>query len=182
MDEPRNAEHRVATENHGVEPAVGKSRVDDIHLAQAGDGFEIDLVIEHEQIAALHERNTHATAKKAMLGIGWAQRSGRQEHDHGIGQRGVRAEHFQDAGGNIRNRVDAGIVERLGNDPSEAAPVLDHVGHTGRVAEIVVFHGQAAVRQATDGHAAQVEKGIPRQRQTGCGALEKLAAQHKGNR
>ena len=182
VDEPWNAEHRVATKNHGVEPAVGESRVDDIHLAQAGYGFQIDLVIEHQQIPTLHERDAHTAAKKAMLRIGRTERAGSQQHDHGIRLGRMRPQHFQNAGGNIGNRVDAGVVERLGNDPREGATVLDHVGHAGSVAEIMVLHGERSIRQAANRDTAQVQKCIPRQREAGCWALEKLAAQNKGNR
>ena len=77
--------------------------------------------------------------------------------------------------------MDAGVVERLGNDPREGATVLDHVGHAGSVAEIVVLHGKRSIRQAANRDTAQVQKGIPRQWETGCRALEKLAAQNKGN-
>ena len=117
-----------------------------------------------------------------MLRIGRTERAGSQQHDHGIRLGRMRPQHFQNAGGNIGNRVDAGVVERLGNDPREGATVLDHVGHAGSVAEIVVLHGERSIRQAANRDTAQVQKGITRQWEAGCWALEKLAAQNKGNR
>ena len=116
MDEPWNAKHRIAAENHGIKPAVGESRVNNMHLAQAGDGFQIDLVIEHQEISTLHERDSHAATEEAVLGIRRAQGAGREQHDHGIRRGRVGAEHFQNAGGNIGYRMDAGIAKRLGNN------------------------------------------------------------------
>ena len=88
------------------------------------------------------------------------------------------AQHFHDAGRHIGDRVDAGVLERLRNHTGERAPVLHHVGNAGRVAEIVVLHGELAVGQSGHGDSAEVQE-----RAAGCGhaesrPLEILAAEH----
>ena len=144
MNEARHADHRVAAECHGVEPAVGEAGVDDIHLAQAGDGFQVDLVIENKEVAALHEGDAHAAAEEAVLRVSGTERAGSEEHDHRVGVVRMRAEHFHDSGRDIRDRVDAGVLERLRNHAGEGAAVLHHVGNARRVAEVVVLHGEFA--------------------------------------
>ena len=44
----------IAAQNHRIEPLVGDTCVNDVHLVQAGNGFEIDFVIQNKQIATLH--------------------------------------------------------------------------------------------------------------------------------
>ena len=177
MHEPRHAEDGIAAENHGVEPAVRKARVDDIDLVQAGDGFEVDLVVEDEEVAALHERDAHAAAEEAVLRIRGAERPGREEDDHGVRLRREGAQHFDDARGRVGNRVDAGVVERLGDDAREGAAVLHHVGNARGVREIVVLRGERAVGQPANGDAAEVQARRARRGEPVGGALEKIAAE-----
>ena len=62
-----NSQIGIAAKDHWIQPLVGYPRVDDVHLAQAGDGFEINLIIQNEEIAALDERDAHSAGEKAML-------------------------------------------------------------------------------------------------------------------
>ena len=182
VHKPRNSDHRVAAERHRVEPAIREARVNHIHLVEAGDGFEIDLVVEDEEVAALHERNAHAAPEEAVLGVGGTARAGCEQDDHRIGLSGVGTQHFHNARGDIGDRVDAGIVERLRNHAGEGAPVLDHVGNARGVAEVVVLHGEAAIGEAANREAAEVQKCSARRGHASRRPLEKLAPHHGRDR
>ncbi len=84
MHQPRHAEIGVAAEDHRVQPLVGDTRVNDLHFLQAGNGFEIDRIVQHQQVAALHERDTHAAREEAVLGVHRAAGAGGEEYDGGI--------------------------------------------------------------------------------------------------
>ena len=79
-----NAQNGIAAKNHRIQPLVGYTRVDDVHFAQTGDGFEINLIIQNEEIPALDQRYAHSSGEKAMLRVGWADRSRGEENDHRI--------------------------------------------------------------------------------------------------
>ncbi len=165
-------------EDHRIEPLVGDAVVDDLHLFQTGNGLEIDGVIQHEQVAALHERDAHAPGEKAVFGIHRAAGAGGKQHHGRVGIVGKRAEQFENVHRRLRNGVNGKILETLWDHPGQSAPVLDHVGNARRVAEVVMFHREVAIGQAADGQAAQVQISATGRREARGGTLIAGAAEN----
>jgi len=71
-------------------------------------------------------------------------------------------------------------LKRLGNDSCERPSVLDHVGHAGSVAEVVVLRGELPIGKATNADSAEVQVGSCGQRKSSGSTLEKWTPQHGG--
>ena len=97
----------------------------------------------HQQVGALDQVDAHFVGEERVLVIGAVVDARGQQH-HGrlagaIGRRD-RAQRRQQFIGVVRHRCDRGCAEQVGEQPQHHLAVLDHVGHAGWRAAIVLEH------------------------------------------
>jgi hypothetical protein len=74
----------VGGEDDGIDVGVVEAAVDDVDGFEAGDGFEIDAVIDDEEIVAAGEREAHFAGEETVLGIKRILRTGGENDDGGF--------------------------------------------------------------------------------------------------
>jgi hypothetical protein len=82
VDQPRNATVWAPAKNKGIELVVGLSVSDDVHAFETTDGFQIDTIVEDEEVAAFDYWNAHAASEETLFRGGSGSGSGGEE-DHG---------------------------------------------------------------------------------------------------
>ncbi len=103
MDQPRHAKQRITAKNHRIQPLVGNPIVNHLDVFKTRYGFQINGIVQDEQISALHQRNAHSAREKAMLGVDGAAGPGGKQHDGGIRMVRKGPEQFKDVHRRVRN-------------------------------------------------------------------------------
>ena len=68
----------------GIDVSVVEAAIDDVHAFEACDSLEEHVVVDHEQIVALGEAQTHFAGEKGMLGVKRITRAGGEEYHRGL--------------------------------------------------------------------------------------------------
>ena len=99
-----------------------------------------------------------------MLEIGAVVAAGREQHDHRVlgARRRHRAQILQQPLGVVADRRDALSGEGIGKEPHHDLAVLEHVGHAGRRAHIVLEHEEIALAGADQVDAGDMRVDVVR--------------------
>ena len=71
----------VGGEDDGVDVGVVEAAVDDVDAFEAGDGFEVDAVVEDEEVVTAGEGETHLAGEEAVLGVERVVGAGGEDDD-----------------------------------------------------------------------------------------------------
>ena len=114
----------------------------------AGGAHPHPVVLDHE-VGALDQRHAHLARQEHMLEIGRVVDAGRQQHDLRVGHalRRDLAHRLQQPAAVIVDRAQPHPGHQVGEGARHQVAVLDHVGHAGRRAGIVLQHQEAARRR-----------------------------------
>ena len=184
LHETGDAEQGVALEDHRIEPGIPESHIKHMNAFEAGDRLEIKFVVEHKEVTPLDQRDTGAAGKKAVLGISRGRRAaGEQGDDRIVDALGSKsAECFEQTGRRVGNAPHMVAVKNFRINAGERTAVLHHVGNARGLAEVMVRHRHAAVGQAGESRASQMEKSTTRQGKTDGRTLEERTTQHRTGR
>ena len=99
----------------------------------------VDLVVFHDEIAALDDLDAHLAGEKAVLEVGGVVDAGREQHDGGVGHvdRGQMQEEIEQVVGVVLNRAHAVVAQHVGENTLHHLTVFQHVADAGGSAEIV---------------------------------------------
>src|SRR6266404_1642508 len=159
VDEARNSQGRIAPEGGGVEKIVVNSAVDDMDPLEALGRAHIDARIEHDQIAAFDDLDTHLARQIGVLEVGAVVRAWGQQGDGDVRdtRRGDVAQQLQQFGRVGIHRPHADALEHVGKRVLHGAAVLQDVGNARRTPRIVFEHEVTAMRAANQIGAANVD-------------------------
>jgi hypothetical protein len=106
MHQARDAERGAALEDHRIEQLIDHAIVNDVHALEAADRFEVNVVVEHQKIAALHQGHAHAPGQEAVFGVERVARPRREHDDERLAERKIRRfpQGFEDGGRRFRDR------------------------------------------------------------------------------
>ncbi len=144
---PSHAEEALGPEGVGVERIVVHPAVDDRDRARPPRGLRKDPVVLDEEVATLHELAPHVAREKAVLEVGRVVRAGCQEDGEPlvVGGGCAGGQRLAELGGIHLDGLDVGLGEDAGEDLLHHHAVLEHVGDTGRRAQIILEHPELAV-------------------------------------
>ena len=184
MHEARHADFRRAVEGKRIEKTLRDTRENRMDALESGNGLEINVIVEHEHVAALHQWDAHAAREKPVLRVKLVRRAGREENDQRLGTADVgrAAKRFEQCHRGVRDRGDGLVPKQFGRDPREQAAVLHHAGKPVDAAEMLAADLQFAVRAALDANGSKMQICAPRGRKPDGGALQIGTAQHGTNR
>ncbi len=155
----RHAERRIGVEHLRVEEEVVDAAVDDVDALEALDRLHVDaVVVVHDEIGALHELGPHPLGEERVLEVRRVV-DARGEHDDlrvAPAGRGERHQQLVQLVGVRVDRSDQVPFEQLGERPLRDDPVLEHVAHTRRHAQVVLEHVELAVAGAHEIRAGDV--------------------------
>ena len=155
-----DAEGGVGAEGQRVEEVVVDAAIDHVDALEALGGAHVDEIVAHDQVAPLHQLDAELVGQERVLVIGRVELAGRQHHDDRVGPRALRrdrAQRREQAVGVIVDRRDAVAGEQLGEQPDHHLAVLQHVGHAGRRAGVVLQHVKLVLAGAHDVDAGDVD-------------------------
>ena len=131
IDQARYAEHRIAAEHLGVEEVVIDAAVDHVHGFPACRAAHPDATVFTDQIAALHQGNSHLLGEVAVLEIGAVEHArGEQHHPGCITPGGEILQGAQQMGWIVVNRLHRASGKQAREQPLHHPPVLEKVGHS----------------------------------------------------
>ena len=176
----RHAEQRIGAERERIEVGVVEPPVDDVDALPAGGGAHVEVAVAHEQVRALDQFHAHLLREEGMLEIGAVVRAGRQHHHRRLARRARRdrAQRVEQQRGVVLDRQHRLPGEQLREQPHHHLAVLEHVGHAGGRAQVVLQHQVAAVAVADQVDARDVRIHLVRQVQADHRHLVGLVGQH----
>ncbi len=157
-EQARHAEHRVGAERQRIEEVVVDAPVDHVHALRAVRRAHVDGVVLDEQVLPLDQLDAHLLREERVLEIRGVVRAGRQHRDRRPLRAGRRdaVEVLEQQVRVVLDRPDALRREELGKEPHHHLAVLEHVGHAGRHAQVVLEHVELARPGAHDVDAGDV--------------------------
>ncbi len=132
-----------------------------------GGGAHVDDVVVHHQVAAFDEFDAHLPGEKGVFEVGGVVDAGGEEDDGRIAaQRAIRGASAAQRGEQSLRIVvdgpDAVVLKQGGEDALQDFAVGQHVGDAAGDAQIVFEDGEAAVGQADQVGAADVDVDVAR--------------------
>ena len=166
MNESRYAAPRVAPQHQRIKRGVGHAIVNHIDFFQSIHRLQIDVIVEHEQVAALHERDANSPREETVGRVNRALHPRRQQHHRRLGARGRRGgpERFHDRQRRLRKGAHRVMLENFRQHAGKRAAILHHVGEPRRAAEIVMLYHHRAATVARETRPAEMEKHLARSR------------------
>ena len=129
-----------------VEEVVVDATVDDVHRLGAGRGAHPHGRVAAVQVAALDELDAHVPGQERVLVVRGVVHAGCEDHDRGVlDVRGCgRLECVEEPFGVLVDRPDPMVGEDLRQHVGERSPVLQDVGDTRGVAQVVLEDAELA--------------------------------------
>ena len=124
----------------------------------------VDVLVAHEEIAALDDLDAHLAGEVGVLEVGGVVGAGGQQHDRRFGHAGgcCVVEHFEQFGRIILHRAHAAGLEDLGEGAFQGAAVLQHITDPGGAAGVVLEHKVVTLGVADDVGAADMDVDVAR--------------------
>jgi hypothetical protein len=111
-----------------------------VHTSRSQCRSHPHSIIPAVEIASLDEFDTHAASKEGMLVVGGVVHPRGQHHDGRIGHRCSETERVLEPIRVFRHRSNNVTGEYLGQNMAHRATVLQNVGHSRGIAQIVLQH------------------------------------------
>jgi hypothetical protein len=135
------------------------SAVDHVDALEAADRADVDaVVVRNDEVRPFDQVDAHALGEVRMLEVRGIVDARREHHDPGeidLARR-ERREHVEQLRGVVVDGQNRRVLENLGKHLLRDDPVLEHVRHAGRHAEVVLEHVDGAVGVAHEVGAADV--------------------------
>ena len=181
MDKARNSKVTFPSEYQRIEPGISQARVNHVHTLQAGDRSQKECIVQDHQIAAFDQGNSHSSRQESVFRVNGARHPWSQQ-DHGwVGLGRDRSQLQQNRCWNIGNRFDRLALKQFGQNARQKPPVLNHVGETGSVTEIVVLDQQPAGNVPANAKPAEMQKMSATRSKPDRASLVVLASQNDRN-
>jgi len=179
VHEPRDAQEAVAPERQRIDEVVVDPAIDHVDLLLALRRAHEDVVVLDDQVAALDEHHAHLTSQERVLEVRGVRHARREDHHDRLlaeARRGVQ-QGIEQQGGVVLDRPDRVVLEELREYAIQGVAVLEHVGHAGRAAAVVLEHEVLAGSVPDDVGADHVREDLARRNDVQELALVLLARQ-----
>ena len=164
LEEAGHAEEAVFPERLRIEEHVVDPTVNDVDPFVTAGGTHAHYTLVDDQIATLDELDPHLLRQERMLEVGRVVGAGREERDDRLGRRRQMPERAQEPRRILVDRLHTRGGEHVRERALHEAPVLEHVAHAGRTAQVVLQHVELPVAIAHEVGADDVAEDALRRR------------------